>query len=67
MELVEVMFEGATALRPQCGVQYLLGYKRIAVAIAAYPATDPQEGREAVRRGHVDARQFFFEVGVKPR
>ena len=65
MELVEVVFEGTTALRPQRRAQYLLGYKRVAVAIAADPAADPQKGREAIHRGHVGARKFFFEVGVK--
>ncbi len=57
MQLVEVIVEGAAALRLQCRAQYALGHKRIAVAVAADPAAHAQKGRQTTRERYARRRQ----------
>ena len=65
MQFVEVVFEGAAALRPQCRTQHLLDDERVAVAITADPAADAQKGRQAIREHDVLAGELRFEVAVE--
>ena len=52
VQFVEIVFEDTGALRVQCGAQHALVDERIAVAIAADPASHPQERGEAIGRRH---------------
>ena len=67
MQFVEVVFEGAAALGLQCGAQYALGHKRVAVAVAADPAAQPQKRRKASSERDACAGKLLFQVGVEPR
>jgi hypothetical protein len=66
MELGEIVFKGATAVRSQCGSQYLGSHERIAVAITADPAAQAQERGEVMLKRDVGTRKLVFEVGVEP-
>ncbi len=67
MQLLQVVFEGTAALRPQRRAQDLLGHKRIAVAVAADPAADAQEGGEALREQDAFAGERLFEICIEAR
>ena len=67
VQLVEVIIQSAAALRPQRRAQYALGHKRIAVAITADPAAQPQKGGETRCEPHARARELIFKLGVEPR
>src|SRR6202043_140847 len=67
VQFVEIVIEGAAALGPQCGPQYALGNKRIAVAVAADPAAQPEKRGEAPSELHACTGELLFQVGVEPR
>src|SRR5207248_10267422 len=67
VQFVEIISEGAAALGPQCGAQHVLGDKRIAVAVAADPAAQPEKGGEAPSELHARTGELLFQIRVEPR
>src|SRR5262245_23501152 len=68
VQLLKIEVDSLRALRPQCGLQELGGYVRIAIAISADPAAHPEEGRQRDRGlPWLELRELILEAGVKER
>ena len=67
VQFLEIEAQHAARLHPQRAAHHLGGDERIAVAIAADPASHPQERRQFARRAAIALVQPVLERAMQPR
>ena len=67
VQFLEIEAQHAARLQPQRSAHHLRRHERVAVAVAADPASHPQERRQLAARGAIALVQPVLQRAVQPR